>query len=670
MASEFGIDIDDLTILSRLGRGGMASVYLAREEGLGRLVAVKVIDEKLDGDPGFLRRFEREARTAASLTHPNIVPTYRYGRTADGRPFLSMAFLDGGSLRDRLRKRGPLPVDEALAVTRQVASALALAHGRNVIHRDLKPDNILFQGDTAYLSDFGIAKLTDATALTGTGMNPGTVRYFSPEQAKELPLDARSDIYSLGVVLYEALTGALPIDAGTVPTLMMRIAFEAPARLPEALRGLQPFLDVLLAKEPDDRLASCSEVVAVVQAMERNWLRGHDLDRITDGIAMAPRADRAAPAAGDDATLMMPGSAAQPGAQPAGSTSFSDLGAATPGTKAASQRAAGVGPAASGVAPQQPPVQAPAPANAPSAPAPAPAAQAAPQAVAQAVSQAAAGQPAPAPPMQGGRQVAVAVVCTALVAAGAWFASEQGAFDAADGQPAPPVEDVRVTEVADAGAATPGAGAATPGAGAATPGAGAATDIDDAAPASGGAETGTASATGAPSDAAAASAAAPARAGAASAEATAQAASTAAAAAEPTAPGSAGRSAANDAAQPVTPPRRAAPPPELAGDWTGHFEQAGNRVDFQMTLVGNGGRYGGRSTEPNTMGSGGKQFLYADITLRVDSSGQVQFTKTYDGTGGQTHSVTYAGTYDAGNGQIAGTWRIDDTSGAFAMSRQ
>ena len=310
MANEFdtgfGVEVPDHTILSRLGRGGMATVYLARDERLNRLVAVKVIGERFDQDAQFQRRFEREARIAAGLTHPNIVPVHSYGYTSDQRPYLSMAFLDGGTLRERLRKRGAIPVDEALGITRQMASALLAAHARNIVHRDLKPDNVMFQGDTAFLTDFGIAKLLDATTeLTHPGANPGTVKYFSPEQALEQAVDQRSDIYALGVVLYEMLTGRIPIEGDTVVQYLMRISHMPPAALPAELKGLQPFMDVLLAKDPADRVATCADVIAIIQAMERNWMRFGEINRLTDGVAITPSGQARAAADLDAATQVM-----------------------------------------------------------------------------------------------------------------------------------------------------------------------------------------------------------------------------------------------------------------------------------------------------------------------------------------------------------------------------
>lgn len=289
MAEERPIALPGHTVLSRLGRGGMASVWLAREDALSRLVAVKVIDQRLDDDRQLRARFEREARTAASLSHPSIVPVYQYGLLDDGRPFMTMAFLEGGSLRDRLQRRGPCPVEEALAITRRVAGALQAAHARNVIHRDLKPDNVMFQGENALLMDFGIAKVMDAsTHLTGSGINPGTVRYFSPEQALGRPLDQRSDLHALGVMLYEMLTGELPLTGDAAASWLYSIAFEAPAPLPPTLRGLQPLLDVLLAKDPVDRLGTSGEVLVIVGAMERNWHRYESVDRLLDGVTLRP----------------------------------------------------------------------------------------------------------------------------------------------------------------------------------------------------------------------------------------------------------------------------------------------------------------------------------------------------------------------------------------------
>ena len=306
MAAEFGIEVPEHTIVGHLGQGGMARVFLARDEALGRLVAVKVIDASFDDDPELLQRFEREARLAGSLAHPHIVPVHRFGRTADGRLYLTMAYLEGGSLSERLRGGATLPIAEALAVTRQIASALEAAHKRQIVHRDLKPGNVLFHGDAAFLADFGIAKLLGAsTELTHTGMSPGTVRYFSPEQAQGQPVDARCDIYALGTMLYEMLAGRTPIRGDSAASVIVRIAYGVPDPLPAAWRGLQRLMDVLLAKDPADRPDSCAEVLVAIDAVTHNWLRYHDADRLTEGVTLrAPRASTPRPDP-DDVTIAL-----------------------------------------------------------------------------------------------------------------------------------------------------------------------------------------------------------------------------------------------------------------------------------------------------------------------------------------------------------------------------
>lgn len=305
------------TILSALGRGGMAKVYLARQENLRRLVAVKVIADRYDDSADFRRRFEREARTSAGLSHPNVVPVYEYGYTEAGSPYISMAFLDGGTLRERLKRRGPSPVEEALTITRQIASALQAAHGRNIIHRDLKPDNVMFQGENAVLTDFGIAKVLDGTTgLTGSGANLGTVRYFSPEQAKGEPVDQRSDIYTLGVVLYEMLTGRLPIESDTYPGFIHRIVSQPPEPLPPSLKGLQVFMDALLAKDPADRIGSCSDVIIIIDAMTRNWTRYGSADRLTDGVQISLSGRRASFVSQDEAPIARNAIGGEPNSSP------------------------------------------------------------------------------------------------------------------------------------------------------------------------------------------------------------------------------------------------------------------------------------------------------------------------------------------------------------------
>jgi serine/threonine-protein kinase len=197
-----------------LGRGGMGVVYLARDVRLDRPVAIKVLPRALAADPELRERFLREARTSAQLSHPNIVPIYRADEI-DGVAFFTMGFVDGETLAERLRARGPLPPAEAVRMLREAAWALASAHARGVVHRDVKPENIMIErgSNRAVVTDFGIAQNQLATPMTQGGMVLGSVHYMSPEQAAGDALDGRSDLYSLGVVGFQILSGRLPFDA-------------------------------------------------------------------------------------------------------------------------------------------------------------------------------------------------------------------------------------------------------------------------------------------------------------------------------------------------------------------------------------------------------------------------------------------------------------------------
>src|SRR5215468_5537141 len=208
-----------------LGRGGMGIVYLAREVQLDRLVAIKVLPEAFAARADVRERFLREARMPASLSHPHIVPIYRVGESK-GFVFFVMAYVNGETLGDRLRSRGPLPAAAAARLMREVAWALSYAHGRGIVHRDIKPDNILIETETgrALVSDFGIARGAEETAISDPGRVMGTAQFMSPEQAAGEALDGRSDLYSLGVVSYLALSGKLPFDAPSVPALMLKLA--------------------------------------------------------------------------------------------------------------------------------------------------------------------------------------------------------------------------------------------------------------------------------------------------------------------------------------------------------------------------------------------------------------------------------------------------------------
>ena len=254
-----------------LGRGGMGIVYLARDVQLDRDVAIKVLPSHLAQSPTSRERFLREARTAARLSHPHIVPIHRVGEAA-GFVFLVMSYVEGETLGERLRARGPLPPAEAARVMREVAWALAYAHGRGVVHRDVKPDNILLEGATgrALVTDFGIAHRDDAaTPDTDPGKIMGTAHFMSPEQAAgESAIDGRADLYSLGVVGYLTVSGRLPFEAPSVPALLVRQATESPERVARIAPGLPPELgaaiDRCLARDPSQRFADGEALAAAL----------------------------------------------------------------------------------------------------------------------------------------------------------------------------------------------------------------------------------------------------------------------------------------------------------------------------------------------------------------------------------------------------------------------
>ena len=251
-----------------IGRGGMGVVYLAREVELARLVALKVLPPELAADPGVRERFMREARTAAGLSHPHIVPIHRVADAGDF-VYFSMMFVDGETLGERLRTRGPLSASAATRMLREVSQALAYAHGRGIVHRDIKPDNILLERESgrALVTDFGIAAAADVAPNTGEPVM-GTVQYMSPEQAAGLPLDGRSDLYSLGVVAHVALSGQLPSRAlarlgGGAPSFASSsLAIASPA----TPRHLVAAIDRALALDPSARFATAE---AFAEAIDR-----------------------------------------------------------------------------------------------------------------------------------------------------------------------------------------------------------------------------------------------------------------------------------------------------------------------------------------------------------------------------------------------------------------
>jgi serine/threonine-protein kinase len=255
-------------IKSELGRGGMATVFHAYDPRFQRDVALKVIPREFLHDPTFKSRFEREAQTIAGLEHPAIVPVYDSGEE-DGQPYLVMRFLPGGSLTDRL-ERGKLSLAETIRILQPLTSALDEAHRQGIIHRDLKPDNILFdQRNDPFITDFGIAKLvTEQSSLTSASLIIGTPSYMSPEQANGQELDGRSDIYALGVILFEMLTGELPYQANTpIGIIMQHINQPIPNILqlnPDLPPGCETVIARAMAKARADRYATATALVAAL----------------------------------------------------------------------------------------------------------------------------------------------------------------------------------------------------------------------------------------------------------------------------------------------------------------------------------------------------------------------------------------------------------------------
>jgi len=260
---------DEYQILEELGRGGMAIVFKARERQLERDVAIKVLPFSLAFDKEFVERFQREARTAAKLEHPNIIPIYRVGR-AERVIFFVMKFLRGQPLSAVLAAQRSLPPAEIRDILIQVARALSYAHKSGIVHRDIKPDNIMFdEHGLAVVTDFGIAKAATGGKLTGTGMSIGTPHYMSPEQARAQQLDGRSDIYSLGVVAFESLTGKVPFDGEDSFSIGYKHIMEelaAPPLETHEQRSLFEIIRKMMAKAPDDRFQTADELVGALEA--------------------------------------------------------------------------------------------------------------------------------------------------------------------------------------------------------------------------------------------------------------------------------------------------------------------------------------------------------------------------------------------------------------------
>ena len=254
-----------------VGRGGMAVVFLANEVQLGRAVAIKVLPPEMALAPNVAERFKREARMAASLDHPNIIPIYRVGQ-AGGVHYMVQKYIEGRSLDGILGNQGALPISVTLHILRCVTSALAFAHGRGIIHRDIKGANILIDTDGRILvSDFGIARAVEDVALTASGAVVGTPAFMSPEQCSGQPLGPQCDQYSLGVVAFQMVTGSVPFMAPTLPAIMQHHFFTPVPDIEQMREGvpleLRELITRALAKKPEHRYASTDDMLAAVEAI-------------------------------------------------------------------------------------------------------------------------------------------------------------------------------------------------------------------------------------------------------------------------------------------------------------------------------------------------------------------------------------------------------------------
>jgi len=297
-------------IIEPLGRGGMASVYRAYEAALDRYVALKVLPGEFLHDETFAERFRREAKVVARLEHPNIIPIHAFG-IEGGIPWMAMRLISGGALSSLLRS-GRLTHERIITILRGAADALDYAHGKGVVHRDVKPQNILLdEEERVYLADFGIAKMVEGSgALTQTGMITGTPQYMAPEQATGQPVDQRVDIYALGVVAYEMLTGRVPFAADTPVAVLMKHVTE-PMPIPPASTVPEPLVRALLkgmAKKPEERWASAG---AFVRALEQGLA-----EVPTASLPVAATATVPAPALRPALTMPPPGPTTRRSAAP------------------------------------------------------------------------------------------------------------------------------------------------------------------------------------------------------------------------------------------------------------------------------------------------------------------------------------------------------------------
>jgi eukaryotic-like serine/threonine-protein kinase len=294
-----------------LGEGGMSTLWRAIDQQLDREVAVKILRPQYSADPGFAARFRQEARSVASLTHPNIVSVYDYGTDPDGTTqYIVMELVEGRDLAAILHERGRVATDDAVQVAIAVASALEAAHRRGIVHRDVKPGNILITQDgDVKVTDFGIARAVSEASMTVTGTTLGSVHYFSPEQARGDEVTGRSDVYALGIVLYEMLTGHRPFEGDSAAGVALKRLTENPPRpmvggqpLPA---GLEAILRRALEREPEKRFPDAGSMAEALRA----WRK--DPDAVPSGLVGAVPVAAATPAAGEP-TVYVPPPVARP----------------------------------------------------------------------------------------------------------------------------------------------------------------------------------------------------------------------------------------------------------------------------------------------------------------------------------------------------------------------
>jgi len=299
-----GQTISHYEVISLIGEGGMGEVYLARDERLGRRVALKLLPARFTTDRERLRRFEREAHAASALNHPNVCTIHEVGETDEGRHYIVIEYVEGVTLREHIAGGG-LSVNEVLDISTQIAAALSAAHNEGIIHRDIKPENVIIRRDgLVKVLDFGLAKLTEhqqgvdleaatrAQVTTRTGLVMGTPRYMSPEQARGLAVDARTDIWSLGCVLYEMVTGRVPFKGETNSDVIVSILEREPPPLvkyaPDVPAELHRIITKALRKDREERYQSTKDLALDLRSLEEELEFSAKLDRSSRRDASAP----------------------------------------------------------------------------------------------------------------------------------------------------------------------------------------------------------------------------------------------------------------------------------------------------------------------------------------------------------------------------------------------